>query len=107
VKKDITSVIGKGETVTVRGRLLPLIRLNNILGIECKYHEPWNAVLVIVEDSGKEIALQVDSVLDKQEVVIKNLGEKYNDQKCVAGGAILGDGRVGLILDIRSITSSN
>ncbi|MCD6308337.1 MAG: chemotaxis protein CheA [Candidatus Latescibacteria bacterium] len=104
-KEDINNIVGRGKTVKLRGSLLPLFRLGDVLGVSSKTDKVWEGVLVIVEDGGREVALQVDSVIGKQEVVIKNLGEKFNNMQGIAGGAILGDGRVGLILDIRSLTS--
>jgi len=104
-KEDINNIVGRGKTVKVRGDLLPLFSLGDLLGVSSKIEKAWEGVLVIVEDGGREVALQVDSVIGKQEVVIKTLGEKFSDMKGIAGGAILGDGRVGLILDIRSLTS--
>ena len=55
--------------------------------------------MVIVETSGKTSALLVDEMVSKQEVVIKSLGGTFEGVRGIAGGAILGDGRVGLILD--------
>jgi two-component system, chemotaxis family, sensor kinase CheA len=54
---------------------------------------------VVIEDGGRPVALVVDELLGKQEVVIKSLGESVQNVRGVAGGAILGDGRIGLILD--------
>jgi two-component system chemotaxis sensor kinase CheA len=105
--EDINTIIGKGESVKVRGHLVPVIRLYNALDIEGAIEKPENAALVIVESSGREYALLVDTLIGKQEVVIKPLGEKVKDLKGVAGGAILGDGRVGLILDIQGVVGKN
>ena len=60
-------------------------------------------MLIIAESEGKNFCLMVDDVLGKQEVVIKSLGESLGNIAGVAGGAILGDGRVGLILDMEGI----
>jgi two-component system chemotaxis sensor kinase CheA len=60
-------------------------------------------VLIIAEGAGKDFCMMVDDVLGKQEVVIKSLGETMRHIAGVAGGAILGDGRVGLILDMEGI----
>ncbi len=106
-KEDVTSVIGRGEVVTVRGKLLPLFKLSEVLSVEGRYRDAWEGVLVIVEDIGREIALHVDAVIGKQEVVIKSLDERFVSRNSVSGSAILGDGRVGLILDIRSIVGNN
>lgn len=104
-KENITTVLGKGETVMVRGKLLPILRLHNVLNLKGAIENTEEAVLVIVDDNGREVALQVDALLGKQEVVIKSLGEKFRNSKGLAGGAILGDGKVGLILDIASIVN--
>jgi len=102
-KKDITSVVGRGETVTVRNHLLPVVKLQEFINIPGSCKNSWEGVLVVLEDVGQEIALQVDEVIGKQEVVIKNVDERFTVRNGVAGGAILGDGRVGLILDVRAI----
>ncbi len=102
---DINVIVGRGKTVKVRENLLPLVRLGDVLGVQANARNGSDGVLVIVEDGDREVALQVDTVIGKQEVVIKNLGEKFSSMQGVAGGAILGDGRVGLILDIRSLTT--
>ncbi|MDH3393817.1 MAG: chemotaxis protein CheW, partial [Desulfobulbaceae bacterium] len=64
------------------------------------------ALVVVVEIEGVQRALMVDELLGKQEVVIKSLGGYLKDTKGVAGGTILGDGRVGLILDLASLLAS-
>ena len=55
--------------------------------------------MVVVEEGGSRIGLVVEELLDKQEVVVKSLGDSFAAVRGVAGGAILGDGRIGLILD--------
>lgn len=106
-QKDVSTLAGKGEIIRVKNKLLPLIRLEQVLEIRDPVPDLLDSVLIIVEDSGKEVALRADSLLGKQEIVIKNLGEKFKDLRGVAGGAILGDGKIGLILDIRAIVSSS
>ena len=58
-----------------------------------------DGTVVIVEDNGRPVALVVDELLGKREVVIRSLGEMFRGVPGIAGGAILGDGRIGLILD--------
>ncbi|MFC1552696.1 chemotaxis protein CheA, partial [Candidatus Latescibacterota bacterium] len=106
-QSDMNTIIGRGDTVKVRDKILPLIKLNKVLKIKSNNDETENSVLVILEDNGEVVALQVDSVIGKQEVVIKNIDSSSEKMEGVAGGAILGDGRVGLILDIRSIVTSD
>ena len=102
---DLNTVVGKGELVSIKNRLLPLVRLDRVLGVKGARTDTCDAVLIVVEDGQKEVALQVDGLLGKQEVVIKSLGDKFHNLQGVAGGAILGDGRIGLILDIRAIVN--
>jgi len=98
-RKDFTNIIGKGEMITVMGRLLPLVRLANLFGIAADNREPWEAITVVVEGEGRAKCVMVDEILGKAEVVIKSLGESLKNTKGISGGAILGDGQIGLIID--------
>ncbi len=92
-------IVGEAETINVMGRLLPLVRLHKLFDIEPVNCNPWEATLVVMEGEKRSKCLLVDEILGKEEVVIKNLGESLKRIKGVSGGAILGDGNVGLILD--------
>ncbi len=96
---DCNTVINKGEMVKVRENLLPLVRLHDLFGIEPEFTEPWNAIVVVVDGEARSKCFMVDEILGKEEVVIKGLGESLKLVRGVSGGAILGDGSVGLILD--------
>jgi len=96
-------VVGKGETINVMGQLLPLVRLYDLLGIEPAKREPWEAIVVVVEGENRAKCLLVDNIIGKAEVVIKNLGAGLKHIKGVSGGAIMGDGHVGLILDTEGL----
>lgn len=96
-------IVGKGETIFIRGRVIPLLRLNRVFGIQNSIEDPHEGLLIIVEADGQEAALLVDDMLDKQEIVIKSLGEGLNKIEGLAGGAILSDGNVGLIVDIPTL----
>ncbi len=102
-KTQYSTVKGKGEMVLVRGKLIPLIRLDRIVGTEGKYQNPWEGLVVAVEHEDHQMCLLLDELLGKEEVVIKSLGENLKHIKGLAGGAIMGDGRVGLILDIAGL----
>ena len=98
-RESISTVHGSGEVIDIRGRLLPLHRLHRRFGIPAQAMQPWEGIVVIVEHSGRVSALLVDEMVSKQEVVIKNLGAFMQNLPGVAGGAILGDGSIALILD--------
>ncbi len=92
-------VPGQGWIVQVRDDLLPLARLADLFGIRDGATEPSEGVVVVLEDDTHCLALMVDQLLGKQEIVIKSLGEALVKINGVAGGAILADGRISLILD--------
>ncbi len=99
----ISTVHGRGEMVNVRGRLTPMLRLGNHLHTPVKSADPTQGIVVVVEAGQDSRCLLVDELIGKQEVVIKSLGEMFYNQTAFAGAAILGDGRVGLILDIHAL----
>jgi len=90
---------GRPSMVQVRDRLIPLLHLGHAFGIQAAREEVSDGTVVIAEDNGRPVALVVDELLGKREVVIRSLGEMFRGVKGIAGGAILGDGRIGLILD--------
>jgi len=98
-REAISTIHGQGEVLDLRGRLVPVHRLHRRFGIPADAENPWDGIVVIVEHSGRISALLVDEMVSKQEVVIKNLGAFMQNLPGVAGGAILGDGNIALILD--------
>src|SRR5579883_2252443 len=98
-EEAISTVASRDEMVLVRGSLLPVVRLHRKFGVRPKSEKLWESLLIVTEAEGKRFCLAVDELIGKQEVVIKSLGESLRHVRGVAGGAILGDGRVGLILD--------
>jgi two-component system chemotaxis sensor kinase CheA len=91
------------EMVNLRGEILPLLRLDALFGVDGARTDPTQALVVVVEGVGRRVGLLVDEVVAQQQVVIKTLGEGLGDTPYVAGGAILSDGRVGLILNVEQI----
>lgn len=103
----VTTVEGRHEMVLVRDKLLPLVRLYRRFSVEARSEEPTESLLIVAEVGGRSFCLMVDDLVGKQEVVIKTLGETMKDIPGIAGGAILGDGRIGLILDLEGIFRGN
>lgn len=101
--EQVFTVEGKGEMAMVRGRLLPVVRLAAKLGLQPRSEDPCEGLMIVGESGSRVFCLLVDELVGKQEVVIKSLGPAFREAKGLAGGAILGDGRVGLILDLASI----
>ncbi|MDR1081780.1 MAG: chemotaxis protein CheW [Deltaproteobacteria bacterium] len=104
--EEYFTVKNQGEMIKVRDNLLPLVRLDQIVNVEGATRDPSDALVVVVENEGQRRCLLVDEVLGKQEVVIKSLGERLKYVRSLAGGTILGDGRVGLILDVNGLFDS-
>lgn len=102
-KDQYYTVEGKGEMILSRGNLIPMVRLYQIFNVKGDFVHPWEGLVVSVEHEDQQMGLLLDELLGKEEVVIKNLGDALKDIKGIAGGAIMGDGRVGLILDMAGI----
>ncbi|HRJ21398.1 MAG TPA: chemotaxis protein CheA [Bryobacteraceae bacterium] len=101
--ESIFTVEGRGEMALVRERLLPVVRLARRLGVAGGTAAAGEGLMIVGESEGMQFCLQVDRLAGKQEVVIKSLGETFRRVRGIAGGAILGDGRVGLILDMAAL----
>jgi two-component system chemotaxis sensor kinase CheA len=99
-QETIWTVHQRSEMALVRGTLLPVHRLYRRFQVIPRSEDPLQSVLVVAEVEGQRFCLVVDELIGKQEVVIKTLGETFQHVSGIAGGAILGDGRVGLILDL-------
>lgn len=100
---QIHSVAGQTCMVVVRERLVRLVRLGDVLGIPHRAAHPWEGTVIVIDGDGDPVGLLVDDLLGRQEVVIKSLGDALGRVAGLAGSAILGDGRVGLILDADSL----
>ena len=99
----LSTIQGKGEMVMVRGGLLPIVRLHRRFDVEPRANDLTEGTLIVAESQGRQFCLFVDDLVGKQEVVIKSLGQRFKNVIGIAGCAILGDGRVGLILDMDGI----
>ena len=98
--QQISTVQGRGELILERGELIPLVRLYDLFGVVPTTEDATEALVVVVEEDNKKCCLLVDDLLAQQQVVIKNLGDALGRVKGVSGGAIMGDGKVTLILDV-------
>lgn len=96
----LSTVVGKGEMVLLRGELMPIVRLHHLFDVPNAVDSPLDGLLMIVGDGSRRTALLVDDLLGQQQVVAKALSDGLGKVAGVSGGAILGDGRVGLILDV-------
>ena len=101
--KQMSSILSKGEIALTQGKLVPVIRLHELFGMTQTSKDITESLLVTVEEDQHQCCLVVDDLLGQQQVVIKTLGEMMGSIMGVSGGAIMGDGKVSLILDIPSL----
>ena len=100
----LSTIPPHGEVVMLRGEVLPIVRLHCVFGIDGALTDPAAAILMIVGEGEHRVALLVDQLLGQQQVVAKALGESVGEVAGISGGAILSDGRVGLIVDVAQLT---
>ncbi|MEM1423199.1 MAG: chemotaxis protein CheA, partial [Planctomycetota bacterium] len=100
---QIKTTMGRGETALVRGSLLPVYRMNRMFAMDEGSDSFDDSLLVVLESNDQRCCLLVDELLGQQQVVIKSLGGGITRLPGVSGGAILGDGRVALIIDVGGI----
>ena len=102
-EEEISTVKNQGEVVNIRGNLLSLVRLHKLYNINTTKTVPWESIVVVVEGAEGKYGVLVDELLGQQQVVIKSLGDRFKNVKGISGSAILGDGKVGLILDVTGV----
>jgi two-component system chemotaxis sensor kinase CheA len=95
----------RAEAALFRDKLLPVIRLSKLFNTGSA--DRTDGVLIVAEGRDQLYCIAVDQLIGKQEVVIKSLGHTLRDVPAISGGAILGDGRVGLIIDVNALRYQN
>ncbi|MCL2052020.1 MAG: chemotaxis protein CheA [Lachnospiraceae bacterium] len=101
--EDISSedikFVQASEVINLRGTVIPIIRMSEVLDVESTKPTEDGMVVVIVKKGDKMAGLIVDELMGQQEIVIKSLGKYISKCKFISGATILGDGEVALILD--------
>ena len=98
VPEEIKTVQHK-EVINLRGSVIPIIRLNEVLGCESTRKPDDDFIVVVVKKGDVQAGLVIDELTGQQEIVIKSLGKYINKSKVISGATILGDGEVALIID--------
>jgi len=101
-KNDIMYVQQK-EVINLRGVVIPLVNLDNLLDVPKQESTDESVTVVIVRKGDKQAGLVVDSLIGQLEIVIKSIGKYINNSKMISGATILGDGEIALILDVNSL----
>jgi two-component system chemotaxis sensor kinase CheA len=105
-QSKLKSLADQGKVVQVREEYLPVRNLATVFDIPTARAQSDRAIMVIVEAEGRRSALIVDELIGQHQVVVKNLEANYRKVDGISGATILGDGRVGLILDIGYLVNS-
>lgn len=99
---DIKFVQSK-EVIHLRGIVIPIVRLTDVLEIEPQEENPEMLLVVVVKKGDQFVGLVIDKLLGQQETVIKSLGKHITNEKLFSGATILGDGEVALIMDTNTL----
>ena len=103
IGKDEISFVQSKEVINLRGHVIPILRLQQLLDIPEPEVEPENLLVVIMQKGDQQVGLIIDNLIGQQETVIKSLGRYITNDKLFSGATILGDGEVALILDTNTL----
>ncbi len=102
-RDHVKTVEGKGEVMLVRGEYVPLVRLYEHFGIKSDVTNPWESLVVVVESGSDRLGIMIDDLVGQQQIVIKSLENYITQSRALSGAAILGDGKVALIIDVHGM----
>lgn len=103
IKPEEIKLVQNREVINLRGNVIPIIRLSNVLESASLKKPDENMVVVIVKKGERLAGLVIDELMGQQEIVIKSLGKYINKCKFISGATILGDGEIALILDANAL----
>ena len=103
---QITVTPGGMELISIRGEILPVIRMHELYKIEPTYKNLTEGIAIVVESDARKCCLFVDELAGQQQIVIKALSGYFGKVRGISGFAILGEGEVSMILDITSLVNS-
>lgn len=100
--KEVKLIQGK-EVINLRGSVIPIIRLGNLLDCNSSGADQDSLLVVIVKKGERYAGMIVDELMGQQEIVIKSIGKYIKNHRIISGATILGNGEVALILDVNSL----
>jgi two-component system chemotaxis sensor kinase CheA len=102
---EIRKLLGTAGTLQLRGDIIPVVHLGDLLGMPSRAADTSEGVVIITENSeGARIGLLVDELCGHQQVVIKSIEENCGTVQGIAGATVLGDGHVAFILDVEALS---
>lgn len=102
-QSDLFTIKERSEMVNIRGEIYPLVRLYRNFNIKTVVMDPRDGVGIIIQKNGRRYCIMADSIVEQQDVVLKDLGDIFRNVKSIKGGAILGDGSIGLVLNVEGL----
>ncbi len=102
LNNELISIQGQKRALRLRDKVIPVLPEHIVLGTE-KSEKPNQKEIIILDMEHKLLALPVDRIIGRQEIVSKPLGADFASVDIVSGASILGDGRVSLILDVEAL----
>ncbi len=103
ITKDDIKFVNSKEVIHLRDKVIPIIRLGELLDVKSSSEDNENMTVVIVRKGDKMAGMVVDSLIGQMEIVIKSLGSYINVNKMISGATILGDGDIALIIDVNTL----
>lgn len=103
ITKEDIKMIQNQEVIMLRGNVLPLFRLTELLEVSGETNDEGDMYVVVVRKADRQIGLVLDTLIGQQEIVIKSLGRLLAGIPGIAGAIVAGDGNVRLILDITTL----
>jgi len=95
---------GRKKLLEYNNEVYRVVDLKEIFNIkEGKKNNKEKVVIITEGRRGNDIAIVADEIIDKQEIVIKDLGSTFRGLRTIGGGTILNDGQVGLIIDVYNL----
>lgn len=101
--EQVTRPGGRQEMVSIRGALLPILRLHDLHGIPSAETALESGILVVVEEHNRCFAIFVDGLIGQRQTVIKALPAYLGRLPGISGCSILGNGDISLILDVKAL----
>ena len=103
IPKEEVKKVEKKEVINLRGSVIPLIRMAELLDVPGERPERDTVTMVVVAKGDRKAGLVVDELIGQLEIVIKSIGKYINNSKMISGATVLGDGEVALILDANAL----
>ncbi len=103
IEADKLSEVNKRKAITLRGEVLGIVELAELLDLPVQEDKREILPIVIITVNDRRLGLVVDTLLERQEIVIKSLGQYLGELPGISGATIMGDGNVVLILDPHEI----